>query len=57
MPGTGFDKWIFLKLQNINSFFFQGVHVTPAFQLDVTEIIFKTKTRFLQSSGREPVVV
>ncbi len=55
MPGTGFAKWIFLKLQNI--MFFQGVHVTPAFQLDVTEIIFKTKNRFLQSSGREPVVV
>eukprot|EP00095_Tigriopus_kingsejongensis_P000103 snap_masked-scaffold1424_size42081-processed-gene-0.5 protein:Tk00103 transcript:snap_masked-scaffold1424_size42081-processed-gene-0.5-mRNA-1 annotation:"dual specificity protein phosphatase 12-like" len=30
---------------------------TPAFELDVTEIIFKTKSRFLQSSGREPVVV
>lgn len=44
-----------MKLQNI--MFFQGVHVTPAFQLDVTEIIFKTKNRFLQSSGREPVVV
>ncbi|TRY68328.1 hypothetical protein TCAL_03807 [Tigriopus californicus] len=29
----------------------------PAFQLDVTEIIFKTKSRYLQSSGREPVVV
>ena len=33
------------------------VTVTPAFQLDVTEIIFKTKSRFLQSSGREPVLV
>lgn len=29
----------------------------PAFQLDVTEIIFKTKSRYLQSSGREPVIV
>ncbi len=35
----------------------KGVHVVPAFQLDVTEIIFKTKNRFLQSSGREPVLV
>lgn len=31
--------------------------VNPAFSLDVTEIIFRTKNRFLQSSQREPVVV
>ena len=34
-----------------------GVAVAPAFQLDVTEIIFKTRNKYLQSSGREPVVV
>ena len=34
-----------------------GVAIAPAFQLDVTEIIFKTKNKYLQSSGREPVVV
>jgi dual specificity phosphatase 12 len=34
-----------------------GVVVVPAFQLDVTEIIFRTRNRFLQSSGREPVLV
>ena len=31
--------------------------VNPAFSLDVTEIIFRTKNRFLQSSQREPVIV
>ena len=31
--------------------------VIPAFSLDVTEIIFRTKNRFLQSNQREPVVV
>lgn len=32
--------------------------VTPSFSLDVTEIIFRTKNRFLQSSQqREPIVV
>lgn len=30
---------------------------TPSFCLDVTEIIFRTKNRFLQSNQREPVVV
>ena len=36
----------------------KGVQVVPAFQLNVTEIIFKTKNKFLQApSGREPVVV
>ncbi len=34
-----------------------GVQIAPAFQLDVTEIIFKTRNRFLRQSGREPVVV
>ncbi len=34
-----------------------GAAISPSFQLLVTEIIFKTKNRFLQSSGREPVVV
>ena len=33
------------------------VTLVPAFQLDVTEIIFKTKNRFLQNTGREPIVV
>lgn len=31
--------------------------VNPSFCLDVTEIIFRTKNRFLQSNQREPVVV
>ncbi len=37
----------------------QGCKVTiaPAFELDVTEIIFKTRNKFLQHSAREPVVV
>ena len=34
-----------------------GAMVIPAFQLDVTEIIFRTKNKYLQSTGREPVVV
>ncbi len=29
----------------------------PSFSLDVTEIIFRTKNRFLQSNQREPVTV
>ena len=33
------------------------VLVNPAFSLDVTEIIFRTKNRFLQSNQREPIVV
>lgn len=34
-----------------------GATVKPAFALDVTEIIFRTRNRFLQSNTREPVVV
>ena len=34
-----------------------GAKINPAFALDVTEIIFKTKNRFLQSNQREPVIV
>ena len=34
-----------------------GATVTPAFQLDVTEIIFRTKNKYLQSTGREPIMV
>jgi len=34
-----------------------GATVIPAFQLDVTEIIFRTKNKYLQSTGREPIVV
>ena len=34
-----------------------GAAVVPAFQLDMTEIIFRTRNKYLQSTGREPVVV
>ena len=34
-----------------------GAAVVPAFQLDVTEIIFRTRNKYMQSTGREPVVV
>lgn len=33
------------------------VNIAPAFELDVTEIIFKTKNKFLHNTGREPVLV
>ncbi|QQP52045.1 Dual specificity protein phosphatase 12, partial [Caligus rogercresseyi] len=31
--------------------------IRPAFRLDITEIIFRTKCKFLQSSNREPILV
>jgi len=34
-----------------------GANVKPSFQLDLTEIVFKTASRHLQATGREPVLV